>query len=341
MYINIAQAEKLVIAAIKAGLVPNLLSSPGVGKSDLIRQVAEKFNLAVVDYRLSQSDPTDLNGFPMLDAETKRADYAAPRNIPLITDDIPEGKDGWLLFFDEITSASNAVQASAYKIILDRMVGDQKIHPRVVMASAGNLITDRAIVNRLSTAMQSRLVHLQVQPCLDSWIKWAMVNNVDHRIISFLRFKPDLLHNFDPDHSDTTFACPRTWEFTHKILSNNQWDQIPAEGIALLAGTVGEGCAHEFLAFDSLYSKLPTKSDIVNNPTYTPIPDEPSSLYALTGAITSWINDSNIAVIMQYLTRLPIEFQIITLQNKISTDIVLQNNPEVLKWLHVNAVELV
>ena len=61
MKIKISQAADLLTTALKAKLVPMLHGSPGLGKSAVIKQIAKNFNLKLIDLRLSQCDPTDLN----------------------------------------------------------------------------------------------------------------------------------------------------------------------------------------------------------------------------------------------------------------------------------------
>jgi hypothetical protein len=45
----------------------------------------------------------------------------------------------------------------------------------------------------------------------EEWIEWAEQNDIDHRITSYIKFKPGQLYTFTPDHTDKTYACPRTW----------------------------------------------------------------------------------------------------------------------------------
>ena len=156
MKVRIKQARRLITASIKAKLVPMLHGSPGVGKSQIIYQIAEEFNLKVIDLRLSQMDPSDLLGFGALKGD--RATYFPMEFFPLEGDPIPAGYSGWLIFFDEINSAPSATQAAAYKVILDRMVGLRKLHSHVAIVAAGNLASDNAIVEDMSTALQSRMV---------------------------------------------------------------------------------------------------------------------------------------------------------------------------------------
>lgn len=338
MDISIKQAKKYVLDALRAGLVPNLLGSPGVGKSDIIREVAKENNLKVIDFRLAQADPTDLMGFPTLNEDRSRSHYAAPEVFPLEGDVVPEGYAGWLLFFDEMSSAPMSVQAASYKIILDRMVGEHYLHKNVVMVCAGNKMADKAIVNRLSTAMQSRMVHFSIEVNVDDWVSWAWENKIDHRITGFVKFRPEMLHKFDPSHSDNTFPCPRTWEFMSRLLKNKV--KIDVDDLPLLAGTIGEGAAIEFKGFTDIYETLPTFEQIIHSPATLPVSNEPSTLYAITSLVAAKVEQKNINTLMEYINRLPIEFQVITLQGISKKNRAMLKEPCIKAWISANANEL-
>lgn len=59
--VNILQARELMTHLIKAQLVPNLIGSPAIGKSSICHAIADEYGLKVIDMRLAQCDPTDLN----------------------------------------------------------------------------------------------------------------------------------------------------------------------------------------------------------------------------------------------------------------------------------------
>ena len=102
----------MITTYIKAGIVPMLEGSPGCGKSQVVHQIADAYNLKLIDLRLSQCDPTDLSGFPTI-IGGKKADYMPMAHFPIEGDPIPDGYAGWLLFLDEFNSAPNAIQAAA------------------------------------------------------------------------------------------------------------------------------------------------------------------------------------------------------------------------------------
>lgn len=100
---------------LKKRLVPMLHGSPAIGKSDIIRTIAAKFNLKVIDVRLSTYDPADMNGLPYFNTSGARniAEYVPFDVFPVEGDKIPEGYKGWLVFLDELPSAAPSVQAAA------------------------------------------------------------------------------------------------------------------------------------------------------------------------------------------------------------------------------------
>ena len=181
MQVKISQAISMVTGFIQAKLVPMLVGSPGCGKSQIIHQIAKEYNLKVIDLRLSQCDPTDLSGFPT--TKGNKAGYLPMETFPIEGDKIPEGYSGWMLFLDEMNAASPAVQAAAYKLVLDRMVGIYHLHKNVAIACAGNLETDNAIVQPMSTALQSRLVHLELVVDVKEWLdlyNHVIQSDLDH-----------------------------------------------------------------------------------------------------------------------------------------------------------------
>jgi hypothetical protein len=336
MQVKISQASKMLTAYIRAKLVPMLVGSPGCGKSQIIYEIAKEHNLKVIDLRLSQCDPTDLAGFPTV--EGGKADYVPMKHFPIKGDPLPAGYAGWLLFLDEATSAPPSIQAAAYKLILDRMVGSHELHERVAMVAAGNLETDNAIVQPMSTALQSRLVHMELVVDANEWIDWATSNGIDHRITDYVKFKPTQLYTFTPDHTDKTYACPRTWEFANRVLKTTV-DGSP-ERLPMLAGTLSEGVAREFTTFCKIYADLPKIAQIIATPESIKVPQEPSILFALTGSLAHNATTANFEQMMKFINRLPVEFQVVTMRETIRRTKTMMAHASVQKWVADSAANL-
>lgn len=321
--VSASVATEYITDVIKARLVPMLHGSPGVGKSAIAASIAKEWGLELIDLRLSQVEPTDLNGFAVPNGTT--ATYLPLDIFPLENAKPPTGKKGWLLFLDEINSASLSVQKAAYKLLLDRKIGEYALHNNVAVMGAGNLESDNAIVSSLPTPIQSRLVHIVLnKDGHTDWLNWAYSAGIDQRITSYINFRPDMINNFDPDHSDYTFACQRTWEFAHKLIKN--WDTIPKTKSALLAGVLGEGVAREFVSFTDIYKSLPSIKDIDASPKTAKLPDDLATQWALTGLLANNANENNSTNLITYLDRLPKEFQVVGLKEMVKRFPLVQTN---------------
>ncbi len=332
--VNATQLRECLVEDLKAGLVPMVASSPGMGKSDIIRDIAKQFRLLVIDLRVSQCEPVDMQGFPGVTND--RMTFHIPEYFPVVGDSIPEGYDGWLLFLDEFNSGNKQTEAAAYKLILDRAVYKHDLHPRCKIICAGNLTTDRAIVNTQSTATTSRLSHYRMRIDHLVWVDWANANGIDHRIISMMKFKPDSLHKFDPDTSDLTFPCPRTWTFASKVIQGNS--EISPITKIRLAGTIGEGAAVELAVYCDIYKDLPTIEEILHDPKQGwRVPTEPDRQFAITTMLAHNANESNLDTIVTAIERLPMDFQVITFKDIYKCAPQLKGHAVIRGWIGRNA----
>jgi len=335
--VNAVELEECLTEDLKAGLTPMVSSSPGMGKSDIIRTIATKFKLKVIDFRVSQCEPVDMQGYPgVVDG---RMTFHIPEYFPIEGDKIPDGYDGWLLFLDEFNSGNKQTEAAAYKLILDREVYKYKLHSRCLIAAAGNLTTDRAIVNTQSTATTSRLTHYRMRVDHKVWVDWANAHEVDHRIISLIKFKPELLHRFDTSTNELTFPCPRTWEFASKVIIRKATiDHITK---TRLAGTIGEGAAVELATYSEIYQNLPTIEQILSNPkSGWKVPKEPSELYAVTTMLAHNSTPDNINKLIVAINRLPTDFQVITFKDIYKRTPALKGHPVIKDWISTHSSEI-
>ena len=335
--VNAVELQECLTEDLKAGLTPMVSSSPGMGKSDIIRTIANTFKLKVIDFRVSQCEPVDMQGYPGV--TNGRMTFNIPEYFPIEGDTVPDGYDGWLLFLDEFNSGNKQTEAAAYKLILDREVYKYKLHPRCLIAAAGNLTTDRAIVNTQSTATTSRLTHYRMRVDHKVWIDWANNHSIDHRIISLIKFKPELLHRFDTSTNELTFPCPRTWEFASKVIINKPTiDHITK---TRLAGTIGEGAAVELATYSEIYQNLPTIEQILTNPkSGWKVPKEPSEQYAVTTMLAHNSTPDNIEKLIIAINRLPTDFQVITFKDIYKRTPVLKGHPVIKEWIATHSSEI-
>ena len=253
-----------------------LWGPPGVGKSQIVAQIGARHAAPVIDIRLSQMEPSDLRGIPFRSGN--QVEWAIPAVLPNSDRHGPRG----ILFLDEITSAPPSVSAAAYQLILDRKLGEYEVPTGWAIFAAGNRQGDRGVTYTMPAPLANRLSHFEVETNLDDWVLWAYRNNIDERVIAFLRFRPELLFDFDPAHNPVAFPSPRSWEFAHRSL------QKFADQPALLQGTmqacVGPAAGIELHAFVNSLDKMPDLDSIIEGKEVA-TPDEIDLQYAVAAAL--------------------------------------------------------
>lgn len=316
-----------------------LHGSPGVGKSDVIRQLAKARGLELIDLRLSQLDPVDMRGVPSVDAKKKITSWNVPSFLPT------EGKG--ILFLDEINSAAQATQAAAYQLVLDRKLGDYTLPEGWSVIAAGNRTTDRAIVNQMSTALKNRFTHLNYEVNNDDWCEWALRSNISVEVLGFIRFRPMLLNEFEQRNDSKeerermqrlknaqAFATPRSWEFLSRVVAQQPSKDLEYE---LYSGIVGEGCAAEFMGYLKYYRDLPNLDALLMAPDKTEVPDAPATLYALATGLATKATPDNLERVVKYALRMPAEFQVLLMKDAIVRDNHLTNTKAFNEWAIKNA----
>ena len=253
-----------------------LWGPPGVGKSQMVAQIAERHNAPLIDIRLSQMEPSDLRGIPFKSGE--EVVWAIPAMLPGVK---RHGEEG-ILFLDEITSAPPSVSAAAYQLILDRKLGEYEVPQGWAIIAAGNRQGDRGVTYSMPAPLANRFSHYEVEVNMDDWVAWAYANNIDERIIAFLRFRQDLLFDFDPSHNPVAFPSPRSWEFAHRALQKFDENQDLLTGA--LQACVGNAAGIELRAFIESLDQMPDLDAIINGEDI-PAPKEIDLQYAVASAL--------------------------------------------------------
>lgn len=340
------KAYEYIVDCLEANLIPNVKGSPGIGKSALFKKAAKTFNLEMLDHRVSTSAPEDFTGLPEFytNDQGKRLARFVPFGdlFPLKDAIVPVGKDGWLLFLDEFNSGTKMVQAASYKLLLDRMTGLEHLHERVRIGTAGNLMSDRAIVNQLSTAMQSRLIHIKMEVSFDEWLyDVALPEKYDDRIIAFLNYEQGYLMDFRADHDDETFCCPRTWEFMNALIKGKEFKYIKDEHgqdyfqmqdkTGLYAGTITSGVAAAFVAFCALQNELVQLGDVLKDPNGAPVPFDAQRKWVVVGHLMGKVNEKNFGDICTYINRFDLSFRVLFFRSVMAQHPELRSHPEFAK----------
>jgi len=319
---ELAEVLALLVEARQPTIV---FGPPGAAKSQIAQQVAADTNRQYIDVRALLLDPVDLRGIPWRDTDD-RTRWAPPAFLPRSDD---TGR--WLINLEELPSAVPLVQAALYQLVLDRKVGEYELPEGASLIACGNRETDRGVVHRMPTPLASRFVHLDIRVDAEDWLAWGAANGIAAEVLYFVTYKPDLLHQFDPQSRERAYPCPRTWEFTSNIVKHrNGLD--PAVERALFRGAVGEAAAVEFSAFLKVWRELPHPRAVLNDPVNADIPENASALMALCGSLYRFATDVTMDAIVTFAERLRREVGESLVGACVRRDPALQRSPAFIRW---------
>jgi hypothetical protein len=281
-------AKKAIRRAFNANRPIFLWGPPGIGKSDIVKQLGEELDAHVIDIRLSLWEPTDIKGIPFYDANTSKMAWAPPIELP--DAEFAKNYKNIILFMDEMNSAAPAVQAAAYQLVLNRRVGTYKLPDNVLIVAAGNREADKGVTYRMPAPLANRFVHLEMTVNWDDYFGWAVDNKIHKDVVGFLTFSKKDLYDFDPKSSSKAFATPRSWSFVSELLFDEDEDENTLTD--LVSGAVGEGLAIKFMAHRKVAAKLPNPTEILKGKVKKMETKEISAMYSLTVSLCYELKDA-------------------------------------------------
>ena len=276
-------AKRAIRKAIQVRRPVFLWGPPGIGKSDIVKQIGLDAEREVIDVRLALWEPTDIKGIPYYNADLGKMVWAPPAELP--TD--PDSKA--IIFLDELNSAPPGVQAAAYQLVLNRRVGTYELPKGVDIVAAGNRDGDKGVTFRMPSPLANRFIHLEAKVDFDDYQEWATANKIHPDVVGYVSFAKQDLYDFDPKSPSKAFATPRSWSFVSDLLTDDDVDNDTLHN--LIAGAIGDGLAVKFMAHRKIASKLPKADDILDGKVKDLNVKEVSAMYSLTTSLCYELKD--------------------------------------------------
>lgn len=299
--------------------------APGGGKTTIVHEVAQDLGVHYIEKHMPTMLVEDF-GILYPNGDTETLHYKLPEWFPAKGSAYDDGRGG-ILCFDDRNQAGADLQKVLANICQARTLHGVELADGWQVISTGNRQADRAGANRVLSHLRNRETVIELDTHLDDWTTWALENDVKPEIVSFIRFRPNLLHDFDPQRDQN--ATPRSWvDGVSSVLG-----VVPPEAeFECFKGAVGEGPAAEFVGFLRIFRRLPNPDAILMNPTSGEVPTDPATLYALSGSLAERATEANFDRLCTYAERMPPEFSVLTISYAVRKKPELSGTQAFTKW---------
>jgi hypothetical protein len=354
--LNLSSAKQVLmrthIAAINAEYRANgmmLVSGPGVGKSDTMRQycetLASELNepVGLVQFFLATVSSVDVRGFmlPVKGIGTLDTVFSTPPWMPVKGNtEVVEPDGTWhkpgawqgdvprvgVLALDEFSQAEDDVKKPAAELIYKGNVGTAELPPAWRVVAAGNRMQDRSGVLRELMFLVNRRCLLNIEASLPSWIEWANNQLPEKRphylTLSFAQKNPDIVFKDEVPAGTDPFCTPRTLCLMDRDLRALRSDEdiandrLPLDAISreVAAGWIGAGSAAQYFTHLKYADELPDIADIEKDPKKAKLPSNRDAQMVCGYMLAHNVTDKNAGNILAYINRLNVEMQVLAVR---------------------------
>jgi len=300
-YVRPRDAVRILGNMVNADIPVIFMGPPGVGKTDISRQMvgymkkpdgSPRFSHALI-INISYRKPTFVGGLPVVEEQEIKvggkkvtahvAKYVPPDLIPVGDQD-----QDVLLVWDDISSCSTTLQSAFLEVLHEKMLGSYPLPKGSYQIGTANRAGDHNGAFDLNAAMASRCALVGVRPDAEDLRAYALKSGWDQRVSSFIAFRPYLTFRFDPiKDAGRNYPTPRTWDHVARTIKAG-WDPgTDTLALPTASALIGSGTAAEFIAFCKTYGQLPDVEEVFRgkNPKS---PVDPASKYAWAGACAAY-----------------------------------------------------
>ena len=209
--------ERVLSVAYRARRAVLLEGPTGIGKSEIVRRVAEDLGIATTVLDLSLLEPPDLVGLPVV--KDDRTHYALPSVLPR------EGAG--LLLLEELNRAERYIQQPALQLLSARRLHEYELPPDWTCVATVNPQTAEYHVTALDKALRARFLQVNVRADRAAWLAWAQTHDLHPGILALAHAHERILED----------VPPRTWAYASELL--RAFSPAELEDGALLRDALG------------------------------------------------------------------------------------------------------
>jgi hypothetical protein len=300
------QLKRILCKTLPARIPVMIAGKPGIGKSDILKQVVATIGCSYSESHPVCDSPIDYKGLGF--CVDGKATFL-PFDVMYDLCNVKENKLH-IHVFEDVGQSSQSIQAAMMQVILARRINKNIISDSVVFVCLTNRREDKAGVSAILEPLKSRHASiLTLQTTFADWKVWALENDINEMVLAYLETMPSSLDKFLPTTDMVNSPSPRTWYNLSRLLN------IGVCEFPVICGAIGKEEGVAFTSFMSVYSKMVSLETILSSPDTAEIPNDISARIAIVNMLVYNMSKTNVRPILTYFCRLPSEDRNLGLYN--------------------------
>lgn len=196
-----------------------LLGSPGIGKTQIMEQIAKECGIGLVAYTITHHTRQSAIGLPFIsqkqygEKEYAVTEYTMSEIVGSIYEKMEQtGLTEGILFIDEINCVSETLAPAMLQFLQCKSFGNHKIPEGWVIVAAGNPPEYNKSVREFDVVTMDRVKKIQVEADFGVWKEYAYTNQLHGAVISYLNTRKQNFYQMENTVDGMHFATPRGWE---------------------------------------------------------------------------------------------------------------------------------
>lgn len=203
-----------------------LLGAPGIGKTQIVEQVADEAGVALVAYTITHHTRQSAIGLPFIqerlygDDQFHVTEYTMSEIVASVYEKMQKtGLKEGILFLDEINCVSETLAPAMLQFLQCKTFGNHKIPEGWLIVAAGNPPEYNKSVREFDVVTLDRVKRMDIQPEFDCWKEFAYKQGVHQAVISYLTARTGYFYKMENTVDGRFFATPRGWCDLSEILT--------------------------------------------------------------------------------------------------------------------------
>ncbi len=239
-----------------------LMGPPGIGKTQIMEQVARACGVALVAYTITHHTRQSAIGLPFIrqkhygGRDISVTEYTMSEIIASIHEKMEAtGLREGILFIDEINCVSETLAPTMLQFLQCKTFGNQAVPAGWVIVAAGNPPEYNKSVRDFDIVTLDRVRRMDIQPDLPAWREYAHTVGIHGAILSYLELHPQNFYQINADVEGTQFVTARGWEDLFNLLDTYEKLGLQADEEVIRQYLQHKQIAEDFAAYLDLYYK--------------------------------------------------------------------------------------